>query len=335
VKSLASLGEFPFIEAISRSARAKSSARGVVVGIGDDAAQLRLGRDAIVTVDTLIEGVHFRRAWLTPAELGRRAFRVAVSDIAACGADPRFVLLALAAPATYPASDALALVHGIVKDARSVGAALVGGNVSRSPVLALAVTVIGEKGSRVLTRDRARIGDLIYVTGPLGGAAAALKQLDKKRRGRGASRLGTPTATSLAAYRKPPLRIATAGALGRLAAIGAAIDVSDGLVQDLGHICRASRVSAAIEPGSVPVAQGATLADALHGGDDYELLFTARPGAASQRAVAAACSRTKSRAVPIGRIVPRGRAKVVSSEDGYPLEGGYTHFARSGKGARP
>jgi thiamine-monophosphate kinase len=331
VKSLASLGEFPFIEAIARRARSKSSERGVVVGIGDDAAQLRLGRDAIVTVDTLVEGVHFRRGWLSPAELGRRAFRVAVSDIAACGADPRFVLLALSAPGGYPARDALALVRALVNDARAVGAALVGGNVSRSPVLALTVTVIGEKGARVLTRDRARIGDLIYVTGPLGGAASARKQLDKRRRGRGAARSGSGGEPSLAAYRKPPLRIATGSALGHLASIGAAIDVSDGLVQDLGHVCKASRVSAAIEPGSVPVARGASLAEALYGGDDYELLFTARPGAASQRAVAAACRRTKSRALLIGRIVARGPAVVVSSEDGRPLEGGYSHF---GKGPR-
>ncbi len=328
MKSLASLGEFPFIEAIARRARSKNSARGVVVGIGDDAAQLRLGRDAIVTVDTLIEGVHFRRAWLSPSELGRRAFRVAVSDIAACGADPRFVLLALAAPAAYPARDALALVHGLVKDAGSVGAALVGGNVSRCQVLTITVTVIGENGARFLARDCARIGDLIYVTGPLGGAANALKQLDKKRGSRSASRASTSAATLLAAYRKPPLRIATASALGRLSPIGAAIDVSDGLVQDLGHVCSASGVSAEIAPAAVPVARGATLADALYGGDDYELLFTARPGAATERAVAAACSKTKCRAVLIGRVVPRGRANVVSSKDGCPLAGGYSHFDR-------
>ncbi len=329
MKSLASLGEFPFIEAIGRFARSESSASGVVVGIGDDAAQLRLGRNAIVTVDTLIEGVHFRRAWLSPTELGRRAFRVAVSDIAASGADPRFVLLALAAPAAYPARDALALVGGLVNDARSVGAALVGGNVARSPVLALTVTVIGAKGARFLARDRARIGDLIYVTGPLGGAASAVKQLEKKRRGPSASRSRVGAASSLAAYRKPPLRVATASALGRLSPIGAAIDVSDGLVQDLGHVCSASHVSAAIEPAAVPVARGATLADALYGGDDYELLFTVRPGAASQRAVVAACRSTKSRAAMIGRIVSRGPAAVVSSEDGRPLAGGYAHFARS------
>jgi thiamine-monophosphate kinase len=328
VKSLASLGEFPFIEAIARRARSKSSARGVVVGIGDDAAQLRLGRDAIVTVDTLIEGVHFRHAWLSPTELGRRAFRVAVSDIAASGADPRFVLLALAAPAAYPARDALALVRGLVKDARSVGVALVGGNVARSPVLALTVTVIGERGARFLARDRARVGDLVYVTGPLGGAASAVKQLERTRRSANPARSNAGVASSLAAYRKPPLRVATASALGRLSPIGAAIDVSDGLVQDLGHICSASQVSAAIEPTAVPVARGATLADALYGGDDYELLFTVRPGAASERAVAAACSKTKCRAVLIGRVVPRGRANVVSSKDGRPLVGGYAHFAR-------
>jgi len=326
VKSLASLGEFQFIEAIALHAGRATPRRGVVLGIGDDAAQLRLGRDAVVTVDNLIEGVHFRPDWLAPAELGRRAFRVAVSDIAACGAVPRFVLLALAAPAATPATDALAMVRALVKDAASVGTTLVGGNVSRAPGLALTVTVIGEAGRRVLTRSGARRGDTIYVTGPLGGAAGAIRSLARahgKRR-----RRSQVAARSLVPYTKPPLRVAVGRRLADLGAVGAAIDVSDGLVQDLGHLCKASRVSAELDIAALPVAAGATVDDALFGGDDYELLFTARPGAASHRGVVAACRAAKCRAVAIGRIVARGRANVVSRDDGRELAGGYAHFAK-------
>ena len=323
MKSLASLGEFQFIEAIARLAARKGSRRGVILGIGDDAAQLRLGGDAIVTVDNLIEGVHFRRAWLTPAELGRRALRVAVSDIAACGATPRFVLLALSAPSSYVAADALALVHALVRDAASIGATLVGGNLSRAPVLTITVTIIGAAGPRVLTRAAARRGDTIYVSGALGGAAAALRRLEREP----ARRAAKSGKAALAPYRKPPLRVDLGLRLAALRTVGAAIDVSDGLVQDLAHLCKASGVSAELDVAAVPLAAGARHTDALFGGDDYELLFTARPGAASHRAVLAACRAVKRRAIPIGRIVARRRARVVASDDGRELTGGYTHFA--------
>jgi thiamine-monophosphate kinase len=323
VKSLARLGEFPFIDAIAAHAVGKGSRRGVVVGIGDDAAQLNLARDAVVTVDALVEGVHFRRAWLAPRELGRRAFRVAVSDIAACGATPRFVLLALAAPASYPAHDALALVRGLVDDAHTVGVSLVGGNVTRSDELALTVTVIGEAGRRFLRRDGAKVGDVIYVSGPLGGAARAVRALE---RATGSARRKRPAGVALAAYRKPPLRVAAGRALAACRHLGAAIDVSDGLAQDLGRMCRSSKVSAELDEAAVPAAYGATRDDALFGGDDYELLFTARAGAASQRAVYAACQSAGCRAIPIGRIVARTSAPVVSQRGRRPLAGGYAHF---------
>ena len=324
MKSLASLGEFPFIEAIAaHAADGRGRRRGVVLGIGDDAARLRLGRDAVVTVDATIEGVHFKRAWLSPREIGRRAFRVAVSDVAACGASPRFVLLALAAPAAYPARDALALVRGLIDDARTVDAALVGGNVARSDALALTITVIGEAGRRMLRRDAARAGDVVYVTGPLGGAASAVRRLERAPRTRAQCAATVP----LAPYRKPPLRVDAGRALAVCRHVGAAIDVSDGLVQDLRHVCRASKVAAELDEAAVPVARGATRDLALFGGDDYELLFTARGGAASQRAVIAACRSAGCRAVPIGRIVARACAPVVSQRDGRELDGGYTHFS--------
>ena len=190
--------------------------------------------------------MHFRRDWLTPAALGGRAFRVAVSDIAACGADPRFVLLALSAPASYPARDALALVRGLIRDAATVGVALVGGNLSAGPVLSLTVTVIGEAGARLLTRDAARVGDTIYVTGRLGGAAAALR-VSSRRKISARSRGGRRGAPSLAAYLRPPLRVAAGRALVRSRFVGATIDVSDGLIQDLGHVCESSGVSAEMD----------------------------------------------------------------------------------------
>jgi thiamine-monophosphate kinase len=127
------------------------------------------------------------------------------------------------------------------------------------------------------------------------------------------------------------LRIGLGQRLAALRGVGAAIDVSDGLVQDLGHVCKASRVSAAIDVSAVPVAEGAARSDALFGGDDYELLFTARTGAASHRGVTAACRAEKCRAVAIGRIVPRRGAIVFSSDDGHELSGGFSHFSNGGR----
>ena len=177
-----------------------------MLGIGDDAACVRLRRDAVVTADCVVEGVHFRRGWMRPAELGRRAFRAAVSDLAACGAAPRFALLALTMPPAFPVAEALGFVRGLVRDGEGVGVALVGGNVSAAPVFTATLTIIGEAGPRLLRRDQARVGDVIYVTGPLGGSAAGVALLE-----RGVSKGPLQTL-----YRRPPLRVEAGRALARM-----------------------------------------------------------------------------------------------------------------------
>jgi thiamine-monophosphate kinase len=334
VKTLASIGEFPFIEAIAKLARAGRS-RGVVVGIGDDAACLRLRRDAVVTVDAVVEGVHFRRQWLSAQQLGRRALRAALSDLSACGATPCFALLALTLRPGAPLADARGFVSALIGEGRKRGLALVGGNVSAGPAFSATLTLVGERGRRFLRRDTARAGDGIYVTGPLGGAAAGVALLK-------AGELRGPLQN---AYRVPPVRVAAGIELTRITGIGAVIDVSDGLVQDLSHVCKASHVSAEIDVTSIPLppalrrktstrSRGRKSIDprafALFGGDDYELLFTLRSPARRSQVVLDALERTGCKVRRIGRIVPENRIPVCAAADGAALTGGFSHFGKRG-----
>lgn len=333
MKSLAAVGEFPFIEAIRRlvdASTARRERRDVVLGIGDDAACVRLRRDAVVTVDCLVEGVHFRRNWMRPSELGRRGFRVAVSDLSACGATPRFALLALTMPPSFPVVQATGFVRGLVRDAEGVGVALVGGNVSAAREFTATLTIIGEAGPRLLRRDQARAGDVICVTGPLGGSAAGVALLER----------GVLRGPLQSLYRRPPLRVEAGRMLARLRGIGAVIDVSDGLVQDLSHVCEASGVSAMVDVSSVPMPRALAqragtrrtgrLADprrfALAGGEDYELLFTVRGGTAGSSRVEKRLTGTGCVVHRIGWVVQRRHDAVFDAATGRPLTGGYRHF---------
>jgi len=340
VKSLAAVGEFPFIEAIRRltvhtgkrpAGRTRKTAQsGVVVGIGDDAACVRCRRDVVVTVDCVVEGVHFRRGWMQPLDLGKRAFRAAVSDLSACGAKPSFSLLALTMPPRFPVAEALGFVRGVVRDGERVGVALVGGNVSAAPVFSATLTILGEAGAQVLRRDQARAGDAIYVSGPLGGAAAGVLLLE-----RGAMR--GPLQTM---YRRPPLRVDLGRALARLVGIGAVIDISDGLVQDLAHVCDASGLSAMLDVSAVPMPRALArlgtrgnrglLAHAkrlaLAGGEDYELLFTVRAETGESGRVERLLARHGCEAHRIGRMVRRRRIGVIDAATGREVSGGFTHF---------
>ena len=157
----------------------------MLVGPGDDAAALRGSvRPLLLTTDALCEGVHFRSRWTTPGALGRRAFWVNASDVAAMGGVPTFALLALVAPPATPVRSLDALVAGFAGAARRVGARLVGGNLVAGPRLALTVTLLGEVRGRLVTRAGARPGDGVYVTGTLGGAGAAVRRLTAGRGGR-------------------------------------------------------------------------------------------------------------------------------------------------------
>jgi thiamine-monophosphate kinase len=320
------VGEFELISAINELVSDKPGARGVRIGIGDDAALLRTERETVVTTDALVEGVHFERDWLTPRRLGARAFRVANSDIAAMGAAPRYILLSLTIPADFPHRDVLACVSGLVDDALSSGASLVGGNVSSGSALSLTLTVLGVPGRRVIPRSGARRGDTVVVTGTLGDAAAGVEQL------RGGSRRGS----LIERYRQPPSRLSLGRRLARGKDVTAMLDLSDGLAADLGHICKASQVSARVELEDLPVSRALTAyirsaalsssAEYAMRGEDYELLMTVANGDAGLRRVARACKRDGVAMTVIGKIEAGSGAPRVLDSDGHELGGGWDHL---------
>ena len=318
-------GERALLEAIRRLI---PRARGVRVGPGDDAAVLAPVRGPLLlTTDAMVEGVHFRSRWLTPRDLGRRAFEVSASDVAAMGGRVVTALLAIAAPPSLPVSALRAIVGGVRDGAAAAGGALVGGNLAAGPCLSLTLGVLGAGPSRPVTRAGARAGDRLFVTGTLGGAAFGLRSLQGVRSIPGA-------ATAVRWWRRPRARLRAGAVLGRLA--GAMIDLSDGLLIDLDRLCGASGVAARVRADRLPlppplrrlsVARARDLA--LAGGEDYELLFTVRParvGALRAARAAIGCAVTE-----IGEIVA-GRGVTVLDERGAVAVAagfGYEHFTRA------
>lgn len=235
----------------------------LAVGLGDDAAILDCPRGdrLVATTDTAIEGVHFRREWLSLREVGYRAVTAALSDIAAMAARPQGVLVAIAAPAR---ADVLALGDGIGDAVKVVGTVIIGGNLSNADSLSITTTVLGT-AFRPLTRDGARPGDFVYVTGALGGPTSALRSLDSGVPPHGAIR---------ERFARPSARIAEASWLATQGAV-AAVDISDGIVADAGHLAAASRCCIRLDANRIPIHPGATPEDAL-GGEEYELIVVSR-----------------------------------------------------------
>ncbi|PJK00469.1 thiamine-phosphate kinase [Lysobacteraceae bacterium NML91-0213] len=315
-------GEFDLIARI----RARAGTRDdVVLGIGDDAAVLQPppGRQLVVCTDTLNAGVHFPDD-TAPADIGWKALAVNLSDLAAMGAVPAWCTLSLSLPDADPAR-ADALLDGLLELAAQHGVALVGGDTTRGP-MSLCVTAVGHVApGGALRRDGARAGDELWVSGTLGDAAAAL---------RGWSR-GDPVLPALRTrLDRPTPRVALGLALSGLAT--AAIDISDGLLADLGHLLAASRVGAEVDVDALPASTAlhAACADAelrrglqAGGGDDYELCFTAPP--ALHDAVRAAAVRVGIPVTPIGRMRPGGalQCRTASGDPWTGTRAGYEHFA--------
>ncbi len=321
--TLADVGELGFLE---RLRKLGSRGRRVEIGIGDDCAVVRLGSTRLVlTTDALVEGVHFHLRWHDAAGLARKAFAVNASDLAAMGARPRFALLSLVLPGSAPARMVDSFVRGFGRACREFGCALVGGNLSGSDRWMISVTLVGEPSGPALRRSGARVGDLLYVSGFPGAAALGREILLGRRRGRKAE---------TRAFLRPEPRLGLGAMLARRRFASAAIDVSDGLLQDLGHLCRASAVGAVVEARRLPLARplrplprAEALALVLRGGEDYELLFTASP--AKARAVEAAARRHRFGIHRIGRIV-RGRGARVLDAEGRELRvehSGFDHFS--------
>jgi thiamine-monophosphate kinase len=248
------------------------------MGIGDDCAVLRTvrGRDSLVTTDFMLEGVHFRRDWHSPESIGHRCVARGLSDIAAMGGDPEAVFLSLALPGTLPQSW---VVRSLVGLAKRHGAVLAGGDTAESPDGVFAdIIVVGTvpRGKAVL-RSGARPGDRIFVSGELGGSAAAVL----KMRTKGKKKLRP---RDYARHFHPEPRVALGRVLREKHLASAMIDTSDGLSTDLTHICEESGVGAELDAALIPRSSvgkplhKVDLEMALHGGEDYELLFTAPAG---------------------------------------------------------
>lgn len=254
--SLADGREFDAIRAMLQIWGARAS------GIGDDAAVLDVppGEHLVASTDASVEGVHFRREWLSPEEIGARGTVAALSDLAAMGAVPLGLLLAIAAPADW--SGALpALARGVGDAAADAGCTIVGGNVSRASELSLTITVLGTVRTP-LARSGVRAGDILYVTGHFGGPRAALRAwMDG----------GTPHPSHRARFAAPRPRIAEARWLADAGA-HAAVDISDGLVADAGHLAVASGVRISIELARLPIVAGVSIDEAASSGEEYELL---------------------------------------------------------------
>ncbi len=264
-------------------------------GIGDDAAILDVpaGMRLVVSTDTTTENVHFRRPWLAPIEIGWRATMAALSDLAAMGAEPLGVLIALGAPGSWD-SDLDEVLHGVGDACAAARAPIIGGDTTRSPVLTLGITVLGS-AAVPMRRDGARPGDWIYLTGSLGGPRAALEAWEAGK---------VPRATHRARFARPVARLSM-GAWCAANGATAAIDLSDGLVADAGHIAAASAVRLEMELARIPVLGGVAAIDALASGEEYELLVTGPPGMADS-----------AKAARIGTLTPIGRVGAPTPGEG-------------------
>jgi thiamine-monophosphate kinase len=243
---------------------------GVRVGVGDDAAVVAPGSgDLVLTTDVLVEGTHFTRGTAGPRDVGYKAIAVNVSDIAAMAASPRWALCALTLSDAVDAAWVMELLGGMREACDEYALWLVGGNLARGPEVTVAVTVTGEIAQgRALTRSGACVGDRIVVTGALGGSAAGLRLSATPARS-----LDAPGRAAIARHLRPVARVGEAGLLAGHGAT-ALMDLSDGLAVDLGRLCEASGVGARLQTDQIPIAPGATLQEALSGGEDYELLCT-------------------------------------------------------------
>ncbi|HYD41767.1 MAG TPA: thiamine-phosphate kinase [Anaeromyxobacter sp.] len=314
---MATLGEFALIDRITRLLPLRGE--GVVLGPGDDCAVLAppRGEELVATVDEVVEGVHFDRRF-TPADIGWKALAVNLSDLASMGARPLWGLVALALPREERAARVLGVMRGVAACARRFGLAVVGGNVSRAPALSVSITAVGAVApGAALTRAGARPGDLLLGSGTFGDAALGLEE---------------GAAPALARrQRRPTPRLALGRALAGIARAG--IDVSDGLVQDLGHVARASRVRAVVEVERLPLSaayrrRAAGLADphaaALAGGEDYELLLAVPPGRLG--AALTAARRAGSSLSVLGRFERGAGVRVLSGGQVRPAPVGHDHL---------
>lgn len=312
---------------VDASAKQDRRSRAILTGIGDDCAVLRppSGCDLLTTTDFTLEGIHFRRNWHPPESVGYRCLARGLSDIAAMGGEPVAVFLSLALPRDLPQSWVNRFSVSLIGLSKEHGAVMAGGDTAQSPDGILAdIIVIGSvpRGKAIL-RSRAKPGDRIYISGELGGSAAAVLQMQKQPR-------KETNRHDFARHFYPTPRVELGRTLREKNLASAMIDTSDGLSTDLAHLCEESGVGAEIEASLIPRAsvgrpvREVDLSLALHGGEDYELLFTARPERRVPKRIAGVAI------TQIG-VITRSRKIFVQSPEsvGYELHAqGWEHFRK-------
>jgi len=339
---ISELGEFGLIDIIHTvnerfSNSEQPSWQRLLLGIGDDAAAWQSNNHIqLATTDSLVQDVHFDLGTITWEELGWKALAVNLSDIAAMGGEPRYALVSLSCPGDIEVDSISTFCHSMASLGAEFGTAIVGGNLAAGPSLVITVTVLGcSKGNALLKRSTATTGEQIAVTGHLGLSSAGLEML------RQAIRLDAETSAMLRkAHMQPVPRIREGQTLVE-SGVTTAIDISDGLIADLDHVCEASMVSARVEIDRVPIHRAVRthFADhvelALFGGEDYELLFTGDSSIVNRAREALSCPVTV-----IGNIVEQGGAPnrvtlVDSRGDVVPhARKGWEHFTNEITGAK-
>jgi thiamine-monophosphate kinase len=336
MKKAGQSGELELIDRI-RGRASRAGSREVARGIGDDCALLRLrpGEELAVTTDLSLAERHFRLDWHPAESIGHRTLARGLSDLAAMGARPVAAFLSLGLPADLVRSvgGRKAWVDrffdGFFALAEEHNVPLAGGDLAESPVVVADIVLAGAvKRGKALLRSGARPGDLLYVTGDLGAAASGLARLAELAHERRSNSLKIPKGLEpvVAAQLYPQPRVAQGLALVRRGLASAAIDLSDGLSTDLHHLCAESGVTAEVEAAALPIAAYATLTHALNGGEDYELLFAARPQARVPSTLAGV------RVTRIGRMLRRQAGmpmvRLVGAHGAQPLAAqGWEHFA--------
>ena len=328
-------GEFGFIDHI-RATFAGTKADGLAVPLGDDAAVLDVppDRQVVVTTDSLIEGVHFRRDWSDPYSIGWKAAAVNLSDIAAMGADPTFAFVSLALPLNETVEWLERLYDGLCDCLNRYGARLAGGDTNRAGEgLVINVTLLGAvPRGQALIRSGAKIGDVLLVTGTLGDSAAGLALLSHC----GPAKAEKVSQGVVQAHRRPQPRIVAARAARETGRVHAAMDISDGLGGDVPKICAASGVGARLDMAALPLSEAVRSAAkelgqsplelALDGGECCELLLAVAPG--DVEAVQAAVAATGTALTPVGEVLRAGFH--ILGPEGTELpeaQRGWDHFA--------
>jgi thiamine-monophosphate kinase len=317
-------GEFALIDLLAQITSRDHA--DLIVGVGDDAAVIRTAPEPapylLMTTDILAEGSHFKRGWSGPEQIGIKAAECNISDIAAMGGNPTWMLISLVLSKETDVEWVRGLYTGISDSCRRHGVIVAGGDTTRGKVNTINIALLGAVSQNNLClRSHAQVGDLIMVTGPLGASAAALALLLENKK---------PSPYLLEKHLTPKCRLDASRKIACLA--NAMIDISDGLGSEVHHICRQSRTGACIEAASIPLhsdvkAAAAALGNhpldfALSGGEDFELLFSIPPGRLTQlKESGVACHQ-------VGRVVKISEGVRLMQPDGrcVALPGGYDHF---------